>query len=290
MSDLTLADGARRRRNCRRSRYDVTSTTVVLGAIAAATGGRCTTTTTSPPNATARSDIFLNTPNQAAWFERYITDWTGPKGRLGRMTFRMKGSVFPGDTMELRATVRKVDTDDVGCGWVDLDVTLNVGDTVATDVHGPRRGARRRRRQPLDPARRRLASVAARTTQRRGTMDLDFTDEQEMLRETVRGVCEKHASLDRRARGRGRSDRLPRVVLDAAGRPRAARAHDREKPTAAPACRCSTPRSSTRSSAGRWRRRRTSSARCCAAACSNAPGSDEQRHEWLPKIAAGTRS
>ena len=26
-------------------------------------------------------------------------------------------------------------------------------------------------------------------------MDLDFTDEQEMLRETVRGICEKHASL-----------------------------------------------------------------------------------------------
>ena len=22
-------------------------------------------------------DIFLNTPNQAAWFERYLTDWTG---------------------------------------------------------------------------------------------------------------------------------------------------------------------------------------------------------------------
>jgi len=28
-------------------------------------------------------DIFLNTPNQAAWFERYLTDWTGPTGRLG---------------------------------------------------------------------------------------------------------------------------------------------------------------------------------------------------------------
>ena len=26
-------------------------------------------------------------------------------------------------------------------------------------------------------------------------MDLDFTDEQEMLRKTVRGICEKHASL-----------------------------------------------------------------------------------------------
>ncbi len=57
-------------------------------------------------------------------------------------------------------------------------------------------------------------------------MDLDFTDEQEMLRETVRGVCEKHASLDRRPRGRGRPDRLPRIVLDAARRPRSARAHD----------------------------------------------------------------
>ncbi len=52
-------------------------------------------------------DIFLNTPNQAAWFERYLTDWSGPEGRLGRMTFRMKGSVFPGDTMVLTGTVRR---------------------------------------------------------------------------------------------------------------------------------------------------------------------------------------
>ena len=29
-------------------------------------------------------DIFLNTPNQAAWFERYLTDWTGPHGPARR--------------------------------------------------------------------------------------------------------------------------------------------------------------------------------------------------------------
>ena len=23
-------------------------------------------------------DIFLNTPNQQAWLERFVTDWTGP--------------------------------------------------------------------------------------------------------------------------------------------------------------------------------------------------------------------
>src|SRR5262249_38779742 len=78
-------------------------------------------------------DIFLNTPNQAAWFERYVTDWTGPTGRLGRMKFRMKGSVFPGDTMVFRGAVETVETDATGCGWGSLLVTLTVDDDVKTD-------------------------------------------------------------------------------------------------------------------------------------------------------------
>jgi acyl dehydratase len=75
----------------------------------------------------------MNTPNQAAWFERYLTDWSGPKGRLGRMTFRMKGSVFPGDTMVLAATVDAVDVDGAGCGWVSLRVALSVDGDVKTE-------------------------------------------------------------------------------------------------------------------------------------------------------------
>src|SRR5207248_3459277 len=86
-------------------RYDVSATTVVLGALA--------TRDWRPQHhdyhfATERNgvrDIFLNAPNQAAWFERYVTDWTGPRGRLGRMRFRMKGSVFPGDTMVFTGVV-----------------------------------------------------------------------------------------------------------------------------------------------------------------------------------------
>ena len=31
--------------------------------------------------------VFVNTPHNAAYFERYITDWTGPLGRLGRIKF-----------------------------------------------------------------------------------------------------------------------------------------------------------------------------------------------------------
>jgi acyl dehydratase len=112
--------------------YDVTSTTVVLGALAARDWRPMHHDYHFATERNGTQDIFLNTPNQAAWFERYVTDWTGPKGRLGRMSFRMQGSVFPGDTMELRAKVARVETDDAGCGWVDLDITLGVGERVAT--------------------------------------------------------------------------------------------------------------------------------------------------------------
>ncbi len=113
--------------------YDVTATTIVLGALAARDWRPMHHDHDFAVNRNGTRDIFMNTPNQAAWFERYITDWTGPRGRLGRMRFRMKGSVFPGDTMVLDATVQRVQTDDVGCGWVELLVTLSVDGDVKTD-------------------------------------------------------------------------------------------------------------------------------------------------------------
>ena len=108
--------------------YDVSSTTVVLGALA--------TRDWRPQHhdyhfATERNgvrDIFMNAPNQAAWFERYVTDWTGPLGRLGRMSFRMRDSVFPGDRMRMAVTVPGVSDDATGCRWADLEITLSVDD------------------------------------------------------------------------------------------------------------------------------------------------------------------
>lgn len=111
---------------------DVTPTTVVLGALASRDWRPMHHDYKFATERNGVADIFLNTPNQAAWFERYVTDWTGPKGRLGRMTFRMKTSVFPGDRMVFSAVVTAVETDDVGCGWVSLDVSLTVGERVAT--------------------------------------------------------------------------------------------------------------------------------------------------------------
>lgn len=111
---------------------DVTPTTVVLGAIASRDWRPMHHDYKFATERNGVADIFLNTPNQAAWFERYVTDWTGPHGRIGRMTFRMRTSVFPGDHMVFSATVTGTSTDDTGCGWVSLDVALSVGDRVAT--------------------------------------------------------------------------------------------------------------------------------------------------------------
>jgi hypothetical protein len=114
-------------------RYDVTATTVVLGALAARDWRPMHHDHDFAVNRNGTRDIFLNTPNQAAWFERYLTDWTGPKGRPGRMKFRMKGSVFPGDTMVLSGVVEEVGVDETGCGWVNVLVTLAVDGDTKTD-------------------------------------------------------------------------------------------------------------------------------------------------------------
>ncbi len=114
-------------------RHEVSATTVVLGALAARDWRPMHHDHDFAVNRNGTRDIFMNTPNQAAWFERYLTDWTGPFGRLGRMTFRMKGSVFPGDTMQLDATVQHVATDEAGCGWVELLVSLTVDGELMTD-------------------------------------------------------------------------------------------------------------------------------------------------------------
>ena len=72
-------------------------------------------------------DIFMNTPNQAAWLERFITDWAGPKARIGRYKFRMGDSVCPGDTMVMRGEVEGVQTDAQSCRWAHLRISLSVG-------------------------------------------------------------------------------------------------------------------------------------------------------------------
>jgi uncharacterized protein len=112
--------------------YDVSATTVVLGALATRDWRPMHHDRTFAIERNGANDIFLNTPNLQAWFERYVTDWTGPLGRLGRLRFRMRDSVYPGDTMTLAGSVTGVTTDDSDCGWMSLAIDLTVGGRVCT--------------------------------------------------------------------------------------------------------------------------------------------------------------
>jgi acyl dehydratase len=113
--------------------YDVTATTVVLGALASRDWRPMHHDKDFAQQRNGVRDVFLNTPNQALWFERYLTDWTGPTGRLGRMQFRMRDSVFPGDRMVFRGTVERAARDERGCAFVDVAVKLSVGERICTE-------------------------------------------------------------------------------------------------------------------------------------------------------------
>ena len=111
---------------------DVTPTTVVLGALATRDWRPMHHDKDFAQDRNGVKHIFINTPHNAAYFERYITDWTGPYGRLGKIQFRMSDSVFPGDRMVFHGKVEKVGTDDQGCGWVDLSIWLTKDEDTLT--------------------------------------------------------------------------------------------------------------------------------------------------------------
>ncbi|MBI4985115.1 MAG: hypothetical protein HZC24_07165, partial [Rhodocyclales bacterium] len=113
--------------------HKVTATTVVLGALASRDWRPMHHDKDFAVNRNGVKDIFINTPNNAAWFERFITDWTGPKGRIGRIKFKMKKSVFPGDEMRLSGRVAKLSTDAAGCCWADLELAVSVNGETCTE-------------------------------------------------------------------------------------------------------------------------------------------------------------
>ncbi|HEV7761309.1 MAG TPA: MaoC family dehydratase N-terminal domain-containing protein [Acidimicrobiales bacterium] len=112
--------------------HDVTATTVVLGALATRDWRPMHHDVDFAVNRNGTRDIFLNTPNQQAWLERYVTDWTGPRGRPGRLRFRMLDSVFPHETMTITGTVSEVGTDEAGCGWATVAIELRAGGRLCT--------------------------------------------------------------------------------------------------------------------------------------------------------------
>ena len=112
--------------------HEVSATTVILGALASRDWRPMHHDRDFAQQRNGTRDIFMNTPNQAAWLERYITDWAGPKARIGRYKFRMGDSVCPGDTIVFSGEVEGIDSDETGCGWVSLTIELSAANQVKT--------------------------------------------------------------------------------------------------------------------------------------------------------------
>lgn len=112
--------------------HEVTTTSIVLGAMASRDWRPMHHDRDFAQQRNGTRDIFMNTPNQAAWLERFITDWAGPTARIGRYKFRMGDSICPGDTMVFSGAVESTETDEQSCNWVNLSIALSVGEQVKT--------------------------------------------------------------------------------------------------------------------------------------------------------------
>ena len=113
--------------------HPVTATTVVLGALASRDWQQMHHDRDFAQNRNGTKDIFINTPTNVGWFQRYVTDWAGPKARMGRIKFKMKTPVFPHDTMVISGHVAKKTIDETGCCWINLELTIKVGETLNTE-------------------------------------------------------------------------------------------------------------------------------------------------------------
>ncbi len=112
---------------------EITTTLVILGAMASRDWRPMHHDRDFAQQRNGTRDIFMNTPNQAAWLERFIEDWAGPTARLARYKFRMGDPLCPGDQMIFKGEVTGTEVDDQGCGWVELKLALTVDGEAKTN-------------------------------------------------------------------------------------------------------------------------------------------------------------
>lgn len=79
-------------------------------------------------------DIIMNNYTQAGWISRYITDWCGEQGRIGRLRFAMKRPLCPGDEVEFSGSVKAMEPGNDALFWVEIDVELKTAQGVATSA------------------------------------------------------------------------------------------------------------------------------------------------------------
>jgi acyl dehydratase len=110
---------------------DITTRMIVMGA----TASRDWQPQHHDPAAAAAAGlpgIIMNNYAQAGLISRYVTDWTGPHGRIGRLRFAMKRPLCPGASALLQGVVVDLAPGGPDLLWVEIDLEIKVAETVAT--------------------------------------------------------------------------------------------------------------------------------------------------------------
>lgn len=73
--------------------------------------------------------VILNSPSQAGWISKYITDWAGAHALIRKMSFRMKDSICPGDELTINGEITHKDNN-----AFTASITLTAGDKSKTNA------------------------------------------------------------------------------------------------------------------------------------------------------------
>jgi len=71
------------------------------------------------------NDIFLNILTTGGFVGKYLTDWSGPEGKIKNMTIKLGATVYPGDTLMAGGKISKKYVDE-NVHLVDIDYSFSV--------------------------------------------------------------------------------------------------------------------------------------------------------------------
>lgn len=77
-------------------------------------------------------DIIMNNYTQAGLISRYVTDWSGPEGRIGRLRFAMRRPICPAADVHFSGMIVDVASHGYPLCWVEVDIELKCQDRVVT--------------------------------------------------------------------------------------------------------------------------------------------------------------
>lgn len=113
-------------------RVVVTTKAIIMGAIASRDWQPLhhdypwSTSTGGLPN------IVMNYYTQAGWISRYLTDWSGPQGRIARLKLSMRSSICPGDELVISGVIDSLEQESAERCWVKVSIEMAVGERIAT--------------------------------------------------------------------------------------------------------------------------------------------------------------